>query len=230
MSQCLCPGRPLLRPLPPLSTLFLLTWQQQQHWRAPSSLFAVLPWPVRWRRRQQQWWQLGSLMPGTSSWPLSGRVQSQVLTLLDNERVLCKQMDCVMGVKALLGEGVGGIVIFACRQSWQKDNASINLNIRGQRSWWQEEEATDEKRGRPSWTGGSGARRGGGGDAITSLAGNVGIFVCRLHPSNDRHFCLLPTCRQCRPDTSATFCYVGQFLGCQHCRWDLPPTHTLAYM
>jgi len=45
-----------------------------------------------------------------------------------------------------------------------------------------------------------------------NLAGNVGKCVCRLHPSNDRHFCLSPTCWKCRPDTSATFCYVGQFL------------------
>ena len=44
-----------------------------------------------------------------------------------------------------------------------------------------------------------------------TLAGNVGKCVCRLHPSNDRHFCLSPTCRKCRPNTSATFCYVGQF-------------------
>ena len=44
------------------------------------------------------------------------------------------------------------------------------------------------------------------------LAGNVGKCVCRLHPSNDRHFCLSPTCRKCRPNTSATFCYVGHFL------------------
>jgi hypothetical protein len=29
---------------------------------------------------------------------------------------------------------------------------------------------------------------------ISGLAGNVGICVCRLHPSNDRHFCLSPTC------------------------------------
>ncbi len=51
-----------------------------------------------------------------------------------------------------------------------------------------------------------------------SLAGNVGKCVCWLHPSNnDRHFCLSPTCRKCRPDTLATFCYFGQFFGCQ-CR------------
>jgi hypothetical protein len=49
------------------------------------------------------------------------------------------------------------------------------------------------------------------------LAGNVGICVCRLHHPNDRHFCLLPTCRECWPDTLATFCYVGQYFGCQ-CR------------
>ncbi len=38
------------------------------------------------------------------------------------------------------------------------------------------------------------------------LAGNVGICVCRLHPPNDRHLCLSPTCRLCRADRSATFC------------------------
>ncbi len=52
---------------------------------------------------------------------------------------------------------------------------------------------------------------------LIPLAGNVGICVCWLHPSNDRHFCLLPACWQCRPDTSVTFCYVGQSLGCR-CR------------
>jgi len=30
------------------------------------------------------------------------------------------------------------------------------------------------------------------------------IGVCRIHLSNDWHFCLSPTCRKCRPDTSAT--------------------------
>ncbi len=38
------------------------------------------------------------------------------------------------------------------------------------------------------------------------LADNVGICVCRLHPLNDRHLCLSPTCRQCRANRSATFC------------------------
>ena len=42
-----------------------------------------------------------------------------------------------------------------------------------------------------------------------SLAGNVGKCVCRLHPSNDRHFCLSPTCRKCRPDTLAVWCKPG---------------------
>jgi hypothetical protein len=50
---------------------------------------------------------------------------------------------------------------------------------------------------------------------IGGLAGNVGKCVCRLHPSNDRHFCLSPTCPKCRPDTLATFCYVGHFFGCR---------------
>ncbi len=49
----------------------------------------------------------------------------------------------------------------------------------------------------------------------SNLAGNVGKCVCRLHPSNDRHVCLSLTCQKCRPDTSATFCYVGHFL----CYW-----------
>ncbi len=47
------------------------------------------------------------------------------------------------------------------------------------------------------------------------LADNVRKCVCRLHPSNDRHFCLSPTCWKCRHDTSATFCYVCQFFGCR---------------
>jgi hypothetical protein len=101
MSQC----RPLLHPPPPLSALLPLTSQQR---RAPSSSFVVLPPPVRqwWR-----WWQrrqLGSLMPGPSLLPLSGRVQSQALTPLDNATVLRKQMDCIIRVEAILGEGVGG--------------------------------------------------------------------------------------------------------------------------
>jgi hypothetical protein len=29
---------------------------------------------------------------------------------------------------------------------------------------------------------------------ISTLVGNVRICICRLHPSNDRHFCLSPTC------------------------------------
>ncbi len=37
------------------------------------------------------------------------------------------------------------------------------------------------------------------------LADKVGICVSPLHPPNDRHLCLLPTCRQCRPNTPASF-------------------------
>jgi hypothetical protein len=48
---------------------------------------------------------MGSSMPDPSS--LSGRVQSQALTLLVNVVVQCKQVDCVVHVKTLLGEGVG---------------------------------------------------------------------------------------------------------------------------
>ncbi len=61
---------------------------------------------------------------------------------------------------------------------------------------------------------------------IRTLAGNVGKCVCRLHPSNDRHFCLSPTCRKCRPDTSATFCYVGHFFGCRRCVGETCCWHT----
>jgi len=62
-----------------------------------------------------------------------------------------------------------------------------------------------------------------------TLAGNVGKCVCRLHPSNDRHFCLSPTCRKCRPDTSATFSCVAHFLavGVVSAR---PVADTLSYM
>ena len=45
---------------------------------------------------------------------------------------------------------------------------------------------------------------GGLGHAM-GLADKVGICVCRLHPPNDRRLCLLPTCRQCRPDTLVKF-------------------------
>ncbi len=41
---------------------------------------------------------------------------------------------------------------------------------------------------------------------VMDPTGNVGICVCRLHPPNDRHLCLSPTCQKCRPDKSATFC------------------------
>ena len=46
---------------------------------------------------------------------------------------------------------------------------------------------------------------------LIHLAGNVGICVCRLHPPNGRHLCLLLTCRQSRPNTLATFSSVGLF-------------------
>jgi hypothetical protein len=49
------------------------------------------------------------------------------------------------------------------------------------------------------------------------LAGNVGICVCWLHHPNDRHFWLSLTCCECRPNTLVTFCYVGQYFGCQCC-------------
>ncbi len=52
---------------------------------------------------------------------------------------------------------------------------------------------------------------------VVGLAGNVGICVCWLHHPNDRHFCLSPTCCECWLNTSATFCYVGQYFGCQCC-------------
>ena len=58
------------------------------------------------------------------------------------------------------------------------------------------------------------------------LAGNVGICVCRLHPPNDRHLCLSPTCR----DMSAR--HVGDIQLSQpffrlsgSCRGRLLPTH-----
>ena len=66
--------------------------------------------------------------------------------------------------------------------------------------------------------------------AALTLAGNVGKCVCRLHPSNDRHFCLSPTCRKCRPDTSATFCYVGQFFGCRRRVGETYCRHTLLHV
>ena len=50
-----------------------------------------------------------------------------------------------------------------------------------------------------------------------SLAGNVGICVCWLYHPNDRHFSQLPTCRECRPDTFATFCYLCQPFFCCRC-------------
>ena len=69
---------------------------------------------------------------------------------------------------------MGGILLFARCQSWQKDNALINLNSRGQRSRWQEEGVTDKKRWKPRWTGVGGATRGGGGDTATSQADDKG--------------------------------------------------------
>ena len=64
-------------------------------------------------------------------------------------------------------------------------------------------------------------------ECVFTLAGNVSKCVCRLHPSNDRHFCLSPTCWKCRPDTPATFSYVGQFFGCQRCVSETCCRHTL---
>ncbi len=88
--------------------------------------------------------------------------------LLDHVKVLRKQTDCVVHVRLSWERDWGGILVFACHQSWWKDYASINLNSRGWRSWWQEEEARDKKMWRPRWTGGSGVRRGRGGDATPS--------------------------------------------------------------
>jgi hypothetical protein len=68
----------------------------------------------------------------------------------------------------------------------------------------------------------------GGGEY--SLAGNVGKCVCWLHPSNDRHFCLSPTCRKCHPDTSATFYYVGHFFGCWRRVGETCCGHTLLHV
>jgi len=64
---------------------------------------------------------------------------------------------------------------------------------------------------------------------LVYLAGNVGKCFCRLHPSNDRHFCLSLTCQKCRPDTSATFCYVGHFFGCRRCVGDFHSQHTFLH-
>jgi hypothetical protein len=66
--------------------------------------------------------------------------------------------------------------------------------------------------------------------SASTLAGNVEICVCWLYPSNDRHFCLLPTCQQCRPDTSATFCYVVRFLGCRRRVGEICCQHTLLHI
>ena len=54
-------------------------------------------------------------------------------------------------------------------------------------------------------------------EGLMGLAGNVGICVCWLNHPNDRHFSLSPTCRECQPNTLATFCYVSHFFGCR-CR------------
>ena len=61
---------------------------------------------------------------------------------------------------------------------------------------------------------------------IDDFASNVRICVCRLHHSNDRHFSLSPTCPECRPDTSVTFCYVSHFFGCWCPVGELYPRHT----
>jgi hypothetical protein len=65
---------------------------------------------------------------------------------------------------------------------------------------------------------------------VWGLAGNVGKCVCRLHPSNDRHFCLSPTRWKCFPDTSVTFCYVGQFFGCRRRVGETCCRHTLLHV
>ena len=36
--------------------------------------------------------------------------------------------------------------------------------------------------------------------AFVTLAGNVGVYVCRLHHPNYRHFSLLPTCYEVGPE------------------------------
>ncbi len=62
------------------------------------------------------------------------------------------------------------------------------------------------------------------------MAGNVRICVCWLHHSNDRHFRLSPTCRECQPDTLATFCYVSHFFGCQCCVGEAYPQHAFLHV
>jgi hypothetical protein len=63
-------------------------------------------------------------------------------------------MECVMHVVTLLGEGVGGgYLSLPTVKVDKKDDASIKLNSRGQRRWWQKKEATDEKRWRNRRTG-----------------------------------------------------------------------------
>ena len=63
-----------------------------------------------------------------------------------------------------------------------------------------------------------------------NLGGNVGICVCWLHLSNDRHFYLLLTCRQCQANTSAAFCYVSHFFGCGHRVGETCCRHTLLHV
>ena len=43
-------------------------------------------------------------------------------------------------------------------------------------------------------------------------------------------FCLSPTCQKCRPDTSATFCYVSQFFGCRRRVGETCCRHTLLHV
>jgi hypothetical protein len=59
------------------------------------------------------------------------------------------------------------------------------------------------------------------------LAGNVGMCVCQLHPPNDRHLYLSPTCQKCWSDMLGTFCYVGFFFRRQSRVWGDYRRHSL---
>jgi hypothetical protein len=66
--------------------------------------------------------------------------------------------------------------------------------------------------------------------SVTILAGNVRTCVCRLLPPNNRHLCLSPTCQECWPDTSATFCNAGNFFGCRGSVGEFCSQHTFQHV
>ncbi len=69
----------------------------------------------QWQRQQQG--EAGVIDARSLIMAIEREGSKPSLMLLDNATALRKQMNYIVHVKALLGEGVGGLHVFACSQS-----------------------------------------------------------------------------------------------------------------